>query len=105
MTVGLATQSNAHSRGDRGLELYETPPVAVLACFGAWVDLLETAKTMPGKATAAGASRFAMNSRKRMRAASCGTPKSSLVNGLTPSGQHLSIPTWKVSAFASRARH
>jgi hypothetical protein len=31
MTIGLATQSKAHRRAERGLDLYETPPVAVRA--------------------------------------------------------------------------
>jgi hypothetical protein len=31
MTIGLATQSKAHPRAERGLDLYETPPVAVRA--------------------------------------------------------------------------
>ena len=31
MTIDLATQSKAHPRADRGLDLYETPPVAVRA--------------------------------------------------------------------------
>src|SRR6516162_6007872 len=38
---------------------------------------LETAKTLPGKATAAGASRLCMNSLKRSRAAPSGMPNSS----------------------------
>src|SRR5579862_5818330 len=46
-------------------------------CNGTRIGMLETAKTFPGNAAAAGASRFRMNSPKRKRAASSGMPNSS----------------------------
>ncbi len=44
---------------------------------GTRIGMLETANALPGNAIAAGASRFSMNSRKRMRAARSGMPNSS----------------------------
>jgi len=59
--------------GERGIDGRQRV-VAAEKMLGTRIGMLETANTLPGKAAAAGASRFAMNSRKRMQAASSGTP-------------------------------
>jgi len=48
-----------------------------MKCSGTRIGMLETANTFPGKATASGAARVFMKSRKRTLAASSGMPKSS----------------------------
>ena len=60
--------------GERRLDCGER---VVAAEVGTRIGMLETAKTLPGKATAAGANRTDINSRKRRRAASCAMPNSS----------------------------